>query len=97
MKILNTNIRRFFRNFDDLVSDIKIHISRNNSAKIIQNDNPRQLTLGYKDEISGKEWHITYLNLKRWVSKFKVPEKFSIQRKFMTKENKENLIKSFYT
>jgi len=94
MRVVNTSTKKYFKNFDHLISDMKKYISRNNNARIVQSDKPRQLVVGYKDENSGREWNITILSLRKWVSALDEQSRYQVQRIFLTKENRENLIKS---
>jgi len=100
MKIINSsNIdshKVYFRNFDRLIKSIKTHIKKNPKASIVQDDKPREITIGYKDKNSTRRWYVTVPSLKRWVSYQSEPKRSLIKEAFMTSEGKENLIKSFY-
>jgi hypothetical protein len=89
-------MEKLYKDFDELVGDIKEHIKKDADAKIVENDDPIRAVIRYKDDSSNDTWSISCENLHKWL---KVQDEYKadiIRRAFQTQDGKQALIDSFF-
>lgn len=77
-----------WKNFKDMLDDIKSYLESNSNMTIIQNDNPMKLLIGYRCEQSGKEWNINLKDLKN------ADQDSILLKSLQTQQGKDNLLKA---
>lgn len=79
--------RKIFTNIKEMFDDIKGFVKENDISHIVQDDNPYQLTIGYRDNISEASWGIRISAIRN--SYKELPEK---GMNFSTEEGKQEIL-----
>lgn len=81
-----------WKDYLEMLKDIKDYVKNNENAKIVQYDQPFRLAIGYRDANAKKFWFCLIADIRRGIKKDKPEEKDIVARALNSIEGKSALL-----